>query len=90
MDGYDASAVAMDHGVSIAEPDAAAISLSARRGCRMEMSAPGIGTIADKLTETLEQEAEDVLGTADVRAEEPSITFERSVLEGIPHEAIAE
>lgn len=55
-----------------------------------EMSASGIGTIAPELTETLEQEGENALDTAANKAEEADVQYERIVLEGIPHEAIAE
>lgn len=87
-DGSDASAAAVDHGVSIAEPYGATVHFLHVVDVGTEMSAPG--TVAPELTETLEQEADDVLDAAAAQAEEAGVTYERTVLEGTPHEAIVE
>ncbi|WP_276256934.1 universal stress protein [Halomontanus rarus] len=87
-DGSDASAAAVDHGVSIAEPHGATVHFLHVVDVGTEMSAPG--TVAPELAETLEQEADDVLDAAAAQAEETGVTYERTVLEGTPHEAIVE
>lgn len=87
-DGSDASTAAVDHGITIAKPHGATVHFLHVVDVGTEMSASG--TIAPELTETLEQEADDVLDAATVKAEETGVTYERTVLEGAPHEGIAE
>jgi nucleotide-binding universal stress UspA family protein len=54
------------------------------------MSASGVGTIADDLAETHQQEADDALGAGEERAEAAGLAHERKILEGVPHEAITQ
>lgn len=89
-DGSDESTAAVNHGVEIAEPHDATVHFLHVIDVGTEMSASGVGTIAPDLTESLTQEAEDVLDAAAARADEADVTSERTSLEGIPHEAITE
>lgn len=81
---------AVEQGVSIAKHRGATIHLLHVIDIGTEMSASGVGTIAGELTETLEQQAEDALDAAVGRAEEADVAYERIILEGEPHDAIAE
>jgi len=87
-DGSDASAAAVDHAVSIADRYDATVHLLHVVDLGTEMSASGVGTIADELTSTLESEADDALDDAGSRAEEAGVDYERTTVEGVPHEAI--
>lgn len=89
-DGSEASNAAVEHGVGIGEAYEATVHFLYVVDLGTEMSASGIGTIADDLTETLEGEAEDALDEAQERAGERGVACDRTVLEGIPHEAIIE
>ncbi|WP_121822034.1 universal stress protein [Halostella salina] len=89
-DGSDASTAAVDHGVGIADSHGATVHFLHVVDVGTEMSASGLGTIAPDLTESLEQAAEDALDAATSRAEAAGVTHERVVVEGVPHEAIAE
>lgn len=89
-DGSEASSAAVEHGVGIAEAHGATVHFLYVVDVGTEMSASAVGTIADDLTETLEAEAEDALDTTEGRADESGVGYERTVLEGIPHEAIVE
>lgn len=88
-DGSDPSTAAVEQGVGIAECHGATVHLLHVIDVGVEMSASGVGTIANELTETLEQEAEDALNAAVARAEAANVAYERTILEGDPHEAIA-
>lgn len=89
-DGSDASKAAVDHGLAIGDAHGATVHFLYIVDIGTEMSASAVGTIADDLTETLEGEAEDALDDAQEQADERDVTCDRSVLEGIPHEAIVE
>lgn len=87
-DGSDTSASAVEHGINIAEPHGATVHFLYVVDVGTEMSASGM--IASDLTETLEQEGEDALDEAATRTEAEDVPYNRTVLEGTPHEAIAE
>jgi len=53
-----------------------------------EMSAAGVGNIADDLTEALDEETEEALDQAEQMADDAGVTTERAVLEGFPEDAI--
>ncbi len=89
-DGSDPSEAAVAHGVEIAAPHGATVHLLHVVDVGTEMSASGVGTIASQLEETLQQEADDALDAAAERADEAGVDVERTVLEGVPHEAIHE
>ncbi|WP_380678146.1 universal stress protein [Salinigranum sp. GCM10025319] len=89
-DGSDASAVAVEQGVTIAERFDARIHLLHVVDVRTEMAASGVGDVADDLTETLDTMASEALDTAESRADEADVPFERVTLEGYPHDAIAD
>lgn len=89
-DGSDTSAAAVEHAVAIAEPRDATVHFLHVVDLGTEMSASGVGTIADELTETLERQAEEALDDAVARADEAGVSSDRVLLEGIPHEAIVE
>lgn len=55
-----------------------------------EMSASGVGDIADDLSETLGEEAKETLNQAEKMAEEAGVASERVVLEGFPDDAISQ
>lgn len=50
-----------------------------------EMSASGVGHVADELTKTLETIATDALDAATARADDAEVPYERTILEGFPH-----
>lgn len=87
-DGSDSSAAAVDHGISIAEPHGARVHFLHVVDVGTEMAATG--NIAPELTETFEQEATKILDRAASKAEDADITYERDILEGVPHKVIAE
>jgi nucleotide-binding universal stress UspA family protein len=88
-DGSDAGTAAVEQGVAIAERFDATVHLLHVVDVGIEMSAAGVGTVAGELTETLEGMAEEALDAAESRAEDAGVACERTVLEGIPHDAIA-
>lgn len=88
VDGSEASVSAVEHAIGIAGPNGATVHFLHVVDVGTEMAAPG--TVAPELTETLEREATDVLDEAGARAEAAAVASERAVLEGVPHEAIAE
>lgn len=88
-DGSDASTAAVDQGVTIAERFDATVHLLHVVDVGVEMSASGVGAVADDLTESLEDVAEDALSAAESRAKAAGVAHEREILEGVPHEAIA-
>ena len=89
-DGSASSKAAVEESVSIAEPHGATVHFLHVIDVGTEMSASGVGTIADELTETLEQEADEALDWATTQANEAGVDYERVLLEGDPHESIAE
>lgn len=89
-DGSDASEVAVEQAVSIAGDSGATVHFLHVIDLGTEMSASGVGTIADELTTTLENEADEALAVAADRAEEANVEYECETLEGVPHEAITD
>lgn len=89
-DGSEASLTAVEHGIEIAGGFDATVQFLYVVDVGTEMSASAVGDIADDLTKTLETMANDALETATTRAEEVGVAYEQTILEGIPHEAIAE
>ncbi|AUV82998.1 universal stress protein [Salinigranum rubrum] len=89
-DGSDASEVAVEQGVAVAARFDARVHLLHVVDVRAEMAASGVGDIADDLTETLDTMASDALDAAEALADGAGVPYEREVLEGYPHDAIAE
>jgi nucleotide-binding universal stress UspA family protein len=87
-DGSDASLVAVDQGIAIARRFDATVHFLHVVDVGVEMSASAVGDIADDLTATLEDVAEDALDAAEAWAEDAGVSYERTILEGDPHEAI--
>lgn len=87
-DGSDASLVAVDQGVAIARQFETTVHFLYVVDVGTEMSASAVGDIADDLTTTLEDMAEGALDAAESRAEEGGVAYERTIMEGVPHEAI--
>ena len=87
-DGSDASLVAVDQAIAIASRFGTTVHFLHVVDVGTEMSASGVGDIADDLMETLDDMAADAIDTAESRAEEAGVSYERTVLEGFPHEAI--
>jgi nucleotide-binding universal stress UspA family protein len=89
-DGSDASTVAVEQGVAVAERFDARVHLLFVVDVGVEMAASGVGDIADDLTETLDEMATQALDAAAAHAEEAGVPHERTVLEGLPRDAIVE
>jgi nucleotide-binding universal stress UspA family protein len=89
-DGSDPSTVAVEQGVVLAERFDATVHFLNVVDVGTEMSAGAVGAIADDLTETFEEVADDALSAAEARADEAGVPADRTILEGVPHEAIAE
>jgi nucleotide-binding universal stress UspA family protein len=89
-DGSEGSEAAVEQGVAIASDCGATVHFLYVVDIGEEMSASGVGTIADDLAETHRQEAEDALGDGEQRAETAGVGHEREILEGVPHEAITQ
>lgn len=89
-DGSEASTAAVEQSLAIAASRGATVHFLHVIDVGTEMSASGVGTIAGELTETLEREADEALDEATARADEESVDHERVILEGVPHESIAE
>lgn len=89
-DGSESSTAAVEQSVAIAAPHDVTVHFLHVIDIGTEMSAGGVGTIADELTETLEQEAHEALDSAVTEADEAGVDYERALLEGVPHEAIVE
>ena len=87
-DGSDASLTALDHGTEIASSVGATVHILHVVDVGTEMSAAGVGEIADDLTETLDEEAKAALDQAETMADEAGVTTEQAVLEGFPEDAI--
>jgi nucleotide-binding universal stress UspA family protein len=89
-DGSDASLVAVDQGVAIARQFETTVHFLYVVDVGAEMSASVVGDIADDLMTTFKDMAADALDTAELRAEDAGVSSERTMLEGVPHEAILE
>jgi nucleotide-binding universal stress UspA family protein len=89
-DGSDPSMAAVDQGVELAAEFDATVHFLHVVDVGTEMSASAVGDIADELTKTLETMATDALDAATARADDVGVPYERTILEGFPHEAIAE
>jgi len=89
-DGSDASTVAVEQGVAVAARFDARVHLLHVVDVRAEMGASGVGDVADDLTAALDTIAGDALDAAESVAEDADVPYEREVLEGYPHDVIAE
>jgi nucleotide-binding universal stress UspA family protein len=89
-DGSDASSAAVTQAVAIAARFDGTVHFLHVVDLGTEMAASGVGTVADDLTETLDSIASDALDAAVSEAEDADVAYERVVLEGFPHETIAE
>ncbi|WP_254523615.1 universal stress protein [Natrinema caseinilyticum] len=89
-DGSDASAAAVDEAIAIADRERTTVHFLSVVDTGTEMSAAASGSIAPQLTETLEEKAESALDEAANRAERADVNYDRTTLEGDPHEVIAE
>lgn len=89
-DGSESSQAAVGHGVALADRFDATVHFLYVVDVGTEMSASAVGDIADELTNTLESMANDALESATTRAEEAGATYDETILEGVPHDAIAE
>jgi len=87
-DGSDASVTALEQGVEIASSMGSTVHLLHVVDVGTEMSASGVGDIADNLTDTLDAEAKEALNQAEKMADEAGVASERAVLEGFPDDAI--
>lgn len=87
-DGSDESVTALEHGTKIASSMDATVHLLHVVDVGTEMSASGVGDIADDLTETLDEEAHEAIEQAETIADEAGVTSERAILEGFPEDAI--
>lgn len=87
-DGSDASVTALEHGTEIASGIEATVHLLHVVDVGTEMSASGVGDVADDLTETLDKEAKEAIKQAETMADEAGVTSERAILEGFPEDAI--
>ncbi len=89
-DGSDASMEAVEQGVTIADQFEGTVHFLNVVDVGTEMAASGVGNIAEELSESLEKMAEDALNEAESRAGDADVSYERVILEGVPHEAIVE
>lgn len=89
IDGSEASTVAVDQGVAIANQFGGQVHFLNVVDVGTEMAASGVGNIADDLTESFEEVAAEAFSAAEAKADEAGIPYERKILEGLPHEAIA-
>jgi nucleotide-binding universal stress UspA family protein len=87
-DGSDTSTAAVEQAVELAAEGGGTVHFLSVVDVGTEMSASAVGDIADDLAESLETVATDALDAAVERAEDAGISYERTVLEGFPHEAI--
>lgn len=87
-DGSDPSMAAVDQAVELAEEFDATVHFLYVVDVGAEMSASAVGNVADELSATLEEMATDALDSATTRAEDAGVPYERTILEGFPHEAI--
>lgn len=86
-DGSDASTAAVEQGVAMADRFGGSVHFLHVVDVGTEMSAAG-GNVAEELSESLEQVADDALSEATAHAESVGVPVERTVLEGVPHEAV--
>ncbi|MEA1930889.1 MAG: universal stress protein [Euryarchaeota archaeon] len=89
-DGSDASTVAVDQALAVADRFGATVHLLHVVDLGTEMSGSAEGAIASQLTDTLDEMATEALDAAESRAAEAGVPTERVALEGIPHEAIVD
>lgn len=89
-DGSDASMAAVEQGVEIAAQGDATVHFLHVVDIGTEMSSSAVGDIANELSDSLEEAANQALDSATERAQAADVDAERTILEGIPHEAIAE
>ncbi|MFD1640526.1 universal stress protein [Halohasta litorea] len=89
-DGSDASVVAVDQALAVADRFGATVHLLHVVDLGTEMSGSAEGAIASQLTDTLDKMATEALDAAESRAAEAGVPTERVALEGIPHEAIVD
>lgn len=89
-DGSESSTAAVEQSLAIATSHGATVHFLHVIDVGTEMSASAVGTIANELTETLEQEADEALADAVAQAKEADVDYERVLLEGVPHESITE
>ncbi|WP_224267987.1 universal stress protein [Haloprofundus salinisoli] len=89
-DGSDASLAAVDEALEIAAPQDATIHFLHVIDVGTEMSAAASGQVAQQLSDTLEQQADDALDEAVSRAEDAGVDYERVILEGDPDSAIVD
>lgn len=87
-DGSDPSTVAVEQAVALAGAVDARVHFLNVVDVGTEMSAAGVGTIADELTETFEDVAREALDDAMERADRAGVSAERTVREGAPYEVI--
>ena len=87
-DGSEASLVAVDEGLALARQSDATVHLLHVVDVGIEMSASGVGTIADQLTETLSSIADEALDAAERRAADAGVDYTRTVREGDPIDSI--
>lgn len=87
-DGSEGSGAAVEQGVTIASDRGATAHFLYVADLGEEMSAAGVGTVAEDLEATHQREAADALDAAEERADEAGVPAERVTLEGVPHEAI--
>ncbi|MFC6716560.1 universal stress protein [Natrialbaceae archaeon GCM10025810] len=88
-DGSESSDAAVDHALEIADRGTTTVHFLHVVDVGTEMSASASGTIAPQVTETLEEQADEVLDDAANRAEEVGVDYERPAREGDPHDVIA-
>ncbi|WP_117594418.1 universal stress protein [Haloprofundus halophilus] len=89
-DGSDASLAAVDEALAIAGPQNATVHFLHVVDVGTEMSAAASGQIAQELSDTLEQQADEALDEAVSRAEGAGVDYERVILEGTPDSAIVD
>lgn len=81
---------AVEQGVTIAEQFEATVHFLTVVDVRAEVSASTVEQITDNRTNILEKAAEDTLNKATSQAKAADVPYERSIFEGIPHDAITD
>ncbi|WP_224333761.1 universal stress protein [Haloprofundus halobius] len=89
-DGSDASNAAVEHAVDIARVRDSTVHLLHVVDVGTEMSAAASGQVAQQLSDTLEQQADDALDEAVSRTADAGVDYERVLLEGNPDSAIVD
>lgn len=87
-DGSAASVTALEEGMEIASSMESTVHILHVVDVGTEMSASGVGNIADDLTDTLDEEAREAIDQAEKMADDAGVASERAVLEGFPEDAI--